>query len=61
MKEPRPRVARIAPCNPQMMITFSPRAPLPGKEELEVVAILSRLILQVASGHGALEVNDDAS
>ncbi len=61
MKELRPRAARIARCNPQMVIPVSPREPLPTKERLEVVAILSRLLLQVASDHATREVHDDAS
>jgi len=43
------------------MMPFPTKGPLDPKERSEVVALLSRLLLQVARAHGEMEVSDDAS
>ena len=61
MKEPRCRARRPAPRVPQMTIAFPTKGPLDAKERSEVVALLSRLLLQVATARDESEVDDDPS
>jgi len=44
-----------------MTIAFPTKGPLDAKERSEVVALLSRLLLQVASARDESEVDDDPS
>ena len=43
-----------------MLIAFPTKCDLEQKQRAEVVALLSRLLLQVATADGAREVDDDA-
>ena len=61
MAKPDCRAARSARRVPQLMMPFPTKGPLDPKERSEVVALLSRLLLQVARAHGEMEVSDDAS
>jgi hypothetical protein len=46
---------------PQLPIVFETLRPLEEKHRAEVVVLLSRLLLQVASADNESEVDDDAS
>ena len=55
----RPR--RVVVRTPQIQIAFPTKCILDPKERAEVVALLSRLLLQVASADSDKEAADDAS
>lgn len=61
MKKQSCRKWRPAPRVPQMSIAFPTKGPLDPKERSEVVALLSRLLLQIAVAHSETEVANDPS
>ncbi len=61
MRKARCREQRSAPRLPQIAIAFQTRGTLDAKDRAQVVALLSRLLLQVAGARNESEVVDDPS
>jgi len=61
MTRRRSRRARQPRCLSQIVIAFPTKGSLDAKERAEIVALLSRLLLQVARSRVEREVADDPS
>jgi len=51
----------LSPPAPQLTFAFTTQRPLEEEQRAEVLVLLSRLLLQVASADNESEVGDDAS